>query len=132
MDYSLYEHPNPDNGETKEMLPAWYKEFPVDTSYTSYLNPSDLPELNINMDSVHKRTTAFVKHLMEKHGFSSKDEESDADEVVLLASHQTVVHSLIYQCNDVRMEDLDFQQGDVAELDLKQFNEIHMNISASA
>ena len=74
----------------------------------------DLPALNGTIGDVHTRTSNFLKYVAEQHRCSGK-----IDEVVLLASHQTTVHSLLHQCNSIPMEELNFEQGDVAELQWK-------------
>ncbi|KAK3275878.1 hypothetical protein CYMTET_16017 [Cymbomonas tetramitiformis] len=116
VEYSLYEHNDQDYSDkshnlhpAKTVPDAWHQRFHIDSSYGSYLAPEELVEYNSTQEKVHFRVKRFVKHLLEEyHGTS---------EVILLVSHQNIVHSLLHQTTDKPMEDFGVQMGELVEVD---------------
>ena len=108
VDYSLYEHPEP-NDEPVTALPAeFYERFPIDAAFASILDGNRIGAHNADAAALRRRLQAFLKWVVENHG---------ADERVLLATHQTSCHELMHLQSGVEIETLDVAMGSVFELD---------------
>lgn len=111
LPHSLYESPNPDpEGAIGELHPDWLEEFHVAADYESFVPPSRLASGWGFNDTLPERTAAFLAHLAELHG-------DDPHARVLLASHQYTIHSLMSLTTGQDVKDMNFPQGEVAELE---------------
>lgn len=107
VDWALYEHPEP-NPEPVTTLPAsFHVDFALAADYQPYLAGAGIAACNTSLDDVHTRVRGLLRRLAESHG--------DGD-VLLLATHQTAVHSLLHQQSGIPMECLSVAMGTVVEL----------------
>lgn len=116
VDYSLWEHNlNPkvkdavNAEEGQPVPPEWAERFCLNEAYSSLLTRQALPAQNRTIADVHQRTRAFVEHLALLHATESH--------VVVLCTHQTIVHSLLHQATGVPMKDLNVKMGDLVEIE---------------
>jgi broad specificity phosphatase PhoE len=108
VDWALYEHPEP-NPEPITALPDdFHALFPIEKTYEPFVPGPAIAARNRDFDDVHARIREFVRKLSETHG------EGD---VLLLATHQTSVHSLLHQQSGIPMDCLNVPMGTVLELD---------------
>lgn len=116
VDYSLWEH-NLDpkvkdvvNAEEGQPVPPeWQERFPLNEAYAGVLPRQALPAQNRTLADVHQRTRAFMEHLVLLH--------DGKPNVVVLCTHQTIVHSLLHQATGVPMCDLNVKMGDLVEIE---------------
>ena len=108
VDWALYEHPEP-NPEPITALPDdFHALFPIEKTYEPSVPGPAIAARNRDFDDVHTRIREFVRKLSETHG------EGD---ILLLATHQTSVHSLLHQQSGIPMDCLNVPMGTVLELD---------------
>ena len=108
VDWALYEHPEP-NPEPVVALPEYFaRDFAVEDAYEPCIRGEEIAVNNQSFDDVHARVRALVATLGETHG------EGD---VLLLATHQTSVHSMLHQQSGIPMDCLNVPMGTVLELD---------------
>ena len=109
VDWALYEHPEP-NPEPVTSIPDDFRDtFSIESSYEPHVGGEDIAGCNDDFEAVHARVRGLVRRLAESHGES-------CDEVLLLATHQTSVHSLLHQQSGIPMECLNVPMGTVVEL----------------
>jgi broad specificity phosphatase PhoE len=108
VDWALYEHPEPNPAPVTAIPAEFHSTFAIDADYVPFVSGDEIAARNRSFEDVHERLRKFVGHLAETHG--------DGD-VLLLATHQTSVHSLVHQMSGAAMESLDVPMGAVLELD---------------
>jgi len=108
VDWSLYEHPEPNPTPVSKVPDEFLELFDVDQSYKSYITPEKAHAMNHSIDDVNTRLANFVEFLSKLH---------DKNEVVLLATHQTSVHALLSMASGLPMDCFDVPMGKVVELD---------------
>eukprot|EP00191_Tetraselmis_sp_GSL018_P010067 CAMPEP_0177615854 /NCGR_PEP_ID=MMETSP0419_2-20121207/23751_1 /TAXON_ID=582737 /ORGANISM="Tetraselmis sp., Strain GSL018" /LENGTH=206 /DNA_ID=CAMNT_0019113687 /DNA_START=612 /DNA_END=1229 /DNA_ORIENTATION=+ len=110
VEYSLYESPNPDGpGFVGEPLDGWAEEFFLKGDYVPYLAPEKLKGEWGFGRTLSERTSSFLAHLRDQYGQSN--------ERILLVSHQYTIHSLLSLTTGQEVSELDFPQGEIAELE---------------
>ena len=125
VEYSLYESPNPDKDDfIGEVHQEWMAEYFLCPSYQSFLSPGPLREgWGFDESALRDRTMQFLAHLESVH--------RGTDDVVLLASHQYTIHSLLSLATGEEPSSMNFPQGEVAELDWQAALELS-NVPTSA
>ena len=108
VDWALYEHPEPNPAPVTAIPAEFHSTFAIDADYVPFVSGDEIAARNGSFEDVHERLREFIGHLAETHG--------DGD-VLLLATHQTSVHSLVHQMSGAAMESLDVPMGAVLELD---------------
>lgn len=107
VDWALYEHPEP-NAEPITAIPEdFHADFAIEPSYEPHVGGDGIAGCNDSLDAVHARIRGLVRRLAESHG--------DGD-VLLLATHQTSVHSLLHQQSGIPMDCFNVPMGTVVEL----------------
>lgn len=108
VDWSLYEHPEPNPTPVSTIPDEFLEEFDIDGSYKSYIDPTKAHSMNHSVEDVQQRLQNFVEFLSKLH---------EDGEVVLLATHQTSVHALLSMASGIPMDCFDVPMGKVIELD---------------
>ena len=109
VDWALYEHPEPNPEPVTAIPDDFTSHFSIESTYEPHVRGDDIAACNDSFDAVHARVRGLVRRLAESHGEIS-------DEVLLLATHQTSVHSLLHQQSGIPMECLNVPMGTVVEL----------------
>lgn len=107
VDWALYEHPEPNPEPVVAIPDDFHADFAIETNYEPHLGGNDIARCNGSFEAVHKRVRGLVQRLAESHG--------DGD-VLLLATHQTSVHSLLHQQTGIPMDCFNVPMGTIVEL----------------
>ena len=100
---------------------SFHAHFAIEPGYSPYLGGEGIEGCNAEMEDVHSRTRGLVERLVEVHGGGDGgggDGGGGNGHVLLLATHQSVVHSLLHQSSGgaIPMEFLNVPMGALVEL----------------
>ena len=107
VDWALYEHPEPNPAPVTALPEDFHDIFAIEPDYTPHVGGADIARVNDSFDAVHVRVRGLVRRLAESHG---------QGDVLLLATHQTSVHSLLHQMSGIPMDCFNVPMGTVLEL----------------
>jgi len=121
VDWALYEHPEPNPAPVMAIPESFHAHFAIEHGYSPFLGGEGIEGCNAEMEDVHVRTRGLVARLVEDHGGdggSGNGNGGGGGHVLLLATHQSVVHSLLHQSSGgaIPMELLNVPMGALVEL----------------